>query len=73
MGERTEQIKHDIEQARSRLGQNLNELEYRVKTTTDWRVQFERHPWAFVGVAFGTAFVLGLILARRTPPSNQIS
>ncbi|HEY1340523.1 MAG TPA: DUF3618 domain-containing protein [Bryobacteraceae bacterium] len=62
MGETPDQIKHEIEQARSRLGQDLNELEYRVRLETDWRVQFRRRPWAFLGAAFGAALVLALII-----------
>jgi hypothetical protein len=62
MGETPDQIKHEIEQARSRLGQDLNELEYRVRRETDWRVQFRRRPWAFLGAAFGAALVLALII-----------
>jgi len=62
MGETPREIENEIEQARSRLGQNLNELEYRVKQEFDWRVQFERHPATFLGIAFGAAFLLGAML-----------
>jgi hypothetical protein len=59
MGETPEQIRAQIEQARHRLGQGLNELEYRVKRTTDWRTQFDRRPWAFAGAAFAGGLLLG--------------
>jgi hypothetical protein len=62
MGETPDEIKHDIEKARARLGQDLNDLEYHVKRDFDWHVQFDRHPWAFVGAAFGIAFLVGLML-----------
>ena len=58
-------IRHDVEQARARLAQNLNQLEHRVRTEFDWRVQFDRHPWAFVGGAFAAAFLLGLAVTPR--------
>jgi ElaB/YqjD/DUF883 family membrane-anchored ribosome-binding protein len=65
MGQTADEIKLEIEQARSRLGQNLNELEYRVKSETDWRVHYDRHPWMFLGAAFAGAMVLTMMIAKR--------
>jgi hypothetical protein len=62
MGETPREIEQEIEQARQRLGQNLNQLEYRVKQEFDWRVQFDRRPYAFLGAAFALAFLLGTLL-----------
>ena len=42
MGETPDEIRQEVEQVRSRLGQDLNRLEYRVKRTFDWRSQFDR-------------------------------
>jgi ElaB/YqjD/DUF883 family membrane-anchored ribosome-binding protein len=64
MGQTPDEIRHDIDLARNRLGQELNQLEYRVKREADWRVHFDRHPWWFVGGAFGTALLVGMILGR---------
>ncbi len=64
MGETPDEIRQEIAQARNRLGQNLNELEYRVKASTNWRAQFDRHPWAFVGAAFAGAMLLGMMTGR---------
>jgi ElaB/YqjD/DUF883 family membrane-anchored ribosome-binding protein len=63
MGETPREIEAEIEQARNRLGQNLNALEYRVKSELDWRTQFDRKPWAFLAAAFGVSFLIGWILA----------
>lgn len=65
MGQTADQIKLEIEQARNRLGRNLNELEYRVKSETDWRVHYDRHPWMFLGAAFTGAMALSLMMGRR--------
>jgi ElaB/YqjD/DUF883 family membrane-anchored ribosome-binding protein len=65
MGQTADEIKQEIEQARSRLGQNLNELEYRVKSETDWRVHYDRHPWMFLGAAFAGAMALSMMAGRR--------
>jgi hypothetical protein len=67
MGETPDEIKREIEQARERIGANLNQLEYRVRGALDWRTQFDRQPWVFVGAAFGLAFVVGWM----TVPSRQ--
>jgi hypothetical protein len=64
MGEKPDDIAREIEQARERLGADLNQLEYRVKSTLDWRAHFDRNPLAFVGGAFAAAFLVGWMGAR---------
>jgi hypothetical protein len=63
MGQTPDDLRREIERARARLGQDLNELEYTVKRELDWRVQFDRYPWVFVGAAFGAAMLLGAVTA----------
>ena len=63
MGETPDELKYHVEQIRGRLDQNLNQLEYRLKASINWRTQFERHPWAFLGTAFGGALLLALTVA----------
>ncbi len=62
MSQTPDQIRLEVEQAQRRLTQDLNALEYRVKTVTDWRWQYRRHPWAVLGAAFGGAMLLGFLL-----------
>ncbi len=62
MGETPDEIKQEIEQARGRLDQHLNQLEYRVRETADWRTHFHRHPWTVLGVAFTGALLLSLMI-----------
>jgi hypothetical protein len=69
MGETPDDIRKEIEQARERLGADLNQLEYRVKTNLDWRTHFDRNPWAFVGGAFGAALLVGWMTGR--PAARQ--
>jgi hypothetical protein len=69
MGETPDEIKREIEQTRERITTNLNQLEHRVRGALDWRSQFDRRPWAFVGGAFGAAFLLGWLTAPG--PSRQ--
>jgi len=62
MGETPDELKRQVEQTRSRLDQDLNQLEYHVREAADWRFQFNRHPWVFVGAAFGGALLLSLMI-----------
>jgi hypothetical protein len=62
MGETTEQIKDEIETQRQELGENLHNLEDKVKETMDWRSQFEQRPMAGMGIAFAGGFLLSMML-----------
>jgi len=64
MGETTSKIEAHIESTRADLGANLEELEQRVKAATDWKHQFQHHPWTMIGVAFGGGVVLAAMLGR---------
>lgn len=67
MGQTASQIENDIENKRMHLGRNLQELEGRVKSATDWRQQFQGRPMLFLGAAFGG----GLLLAAITRSSSS--
>jgi len=62
MGEESDQIKKHIEERRQDLGAQLNELEYRVKSATDWRAQVTKQPGKAAAVAFGGGLLLALML-----------
>lgn len=63
MGEKSSQITREIENTRAELGSNLQELERKVKRMTDWRQQFEKSPFAMIGMAFGGGLLLGAAVA----------
>jgi hypothetical protein len=70
--ERPDQIEDHIRSTQRELGSNLQELEDKVKDATNWRVQFERHPMALLGIAFAGGLLLSAGLGgrrHRTPPS----
>lgn len=74
MGETADYLKQQVEAARARLGQDLNELQYRVRSEFDWRVQFGRYPWMFLGAAFLSAMLLGLAVTaapRSKAPASR--
>jgi len=76
MDEKPDQIMNHIESQRNQLGRNLNELEDRVRRTTDWRAQFDRNPMLMMGVALGGGLLLGTMVggsSRRSSGSSWSS
>ena len=74
MDENPDQIIDHIENQRSQLGANLNELESRVRRTTDWRAHFDNNPMLMLGAALGGGLVLGAVVAgARSSRSNSSS
>lgn len=70
MDEHPDQIEDHIRSTQRELGSNLEELENKVKDATDWRVQFERHPVACLGIAFAGGLLLSAGLGGRRRPSS---
>jgi len=59
MDEKPDQIIGHIEAQRSELGRNLNELENKVRRSTDWRTYYDRNPMLILGAALGGGVLLG--------------
>lgn len=64
MVERSDQIREQIDAQRGALGENLHELERRVKSTTDWRAQMDKRPWVMLGAAFGAGIAVSSLIGR---------
>ncbi len=62
MGQRSDEIKKHIDTQRSELSENLEQLEQRVKSTTDWRAQFDKRPMVMLGVAFGAGLLASTLI-----------
>ena len=62
MAERPDQIARHIESARSELGNNLHELEDKVRQEADWKTHFERNPMTLLGLAFGGGVLLASMI-----------
>src|SRR4051794_29652955 len=58
MGETTNQIENHIEDTRGDLGSNLQELERKVKSVTDWKHYYAKSPMTMIGVAFGAGVLV---------------
>ena len=65
MGQRTDQIENQIENKREDLKSNLQELETRVKTATDWRHYFAEHTGTMIAAAFGGGVLLAAMVSGR--------
>ena len=70
MGEKQNELERHIHEQRSELGENISELQQKVKTAVDWRVQFREHPIALMGVAFGGGLLLSVLFRGRRSPDG---
>src|ERR1700682_4032656 len=68
MGEKPDQIEQHIYETRSELGENIQELQSKVKHAVDWRAQFEERPWTMVGLAFGGGVLLSALMGGTRRP-----
>jgi len=65
MGQTTSEIESYIENKREDLGSNLQELEEKVKSMTDWKQQFQKNTMAMIGLAFGGGVLLATLTGGR--------
>jgi hypothetical protein len=61
MGEKPDEIERHIYEKRNELGENIHELQEKVKTAVDWRAQFAQRPWVMMGLAFGGGFLISML------------
>ncbi|MGC4050233.1 MAG: hypothetical protein QM757_12685 [Paludibaculum sp.] len=67
----TNQIHSHIERTRDALGSNLDELEEKVKSATDWEQHFRNNPGTSLALAFGGGLLLAAMLGGRDRCSPQ--
>jgi hypothetical protein len=70
MGKTPDQIETHIETKRGDLRSNLEELEDKVKSVTDWRQQFRSNPGLMLSLAFGGGMLLAGVLRRARPRAH---
>ena len=73
MDEKSDQILDHIENQRNQLGANLNELETRVRQTTDWRTHFNNNPMLMLAGALGGGILLGAMVSGSRSRSSSSS
>ncbi|HLG99388.1 MAG TPA: hypothetical protein VKX49_23965 [Bryobacteraceae bacterium] len=64
MDERTNQVISEIFEQRQRLGDNVAELEQKLRNATSWRAYFGQNPWAMLGLAAAGGFLLSALFTR---------
>ena len=65
MAEQTDQLEKHIQSKRNELGQNLEELESKVKSAGDWHTYFERYPMTALGISFGGGILLSMLMGSN--------
>lgn len=73
MDQNSDQIVNEIERQRDELGRDLDELQSKVRGATDWKAQFEKHPYYFIGAAFGGGLLLSSIAGGRSSRDDYSS
>jgi len=74
MGETKDQIENQIDDARQDLGANLQELERKVKSVTDWKHYYAKSPMTMVGAAFGAGLLLAAMSGNKSHrPRRRLS
>jgi hypothetical protein len=61
----THRLEREIAAEQAALGENLHELEVRMRAAADWREQVQRRPWVMVGLAFGGGVALSALAGSR--------
>ena len=70
MVQETNKIKQHIEAERERLGNDLHEIEDRVRKATDLKEWFNRNPVATMGAALAGGFVLSMLIGKSSSPAT---
>jgi hypothetical protein len=73
MDQTTEQIESQIHHKRRALRSNLQELEDKARSVTDWRQQVRANPAAMLAVAFVGGMFAARIMPRRSHRGSRIS
>jgi len=72
MAEQTDQLEQHIQSKRNELGQNLEELESKVKSAGDWHTYFERYPMTALGISFGGGILLAMLMGSNRPNRGRM-
>lgn len=70
MGPTSSQIEQEIRLERSELGDNIKELNERVRTAFNWRRQVDKRPLAILGASIAGGVLLAMVRARSNPPRS---
>ncbi|MEZ4521158.1 MAG: DUF3618 domain-containing protein [Thermomicrobiales bacterium] len=66
-----EEIRDDIQQRRHQMTNDVNELEERAKSLTDWRQQVQDRPLVAAGVALTAGLAIGLMTGGSSDSTRR--
>jgi hypothetical protein len=72
MAESSDELERHIADIRHDLKDNFSELQDKVKSTMDWRAQFEERPGTMIALAFGGGVLLSALLPRGRSPRRKV-
>jgi hypothetical protein len=73
MDQTTGQIEEHIHRERENLGENINELQSKVKKAVDWRTYVRERPFTMVGLAFGAGVVASMFVDGKNGEEYEYS
>jgi hypothetical protein len=68
----TDQMRRHIRRVQEDLNANISEVERKVRSTVDWRAQFDERPITVIGLAFGAGVLLSALLPVRKGNSRRL-
>ncbi len=71
MGETADSLRQQIDDQRSHLTENVEELEERARAMTDWEQQFRERPEMFLGAALAGGVLLGALFGGGSSKSGE--
>lgn len=66
MGETTDQIENYIQTKREDLHANLQELQAKVRSATDWRQYFQKYTGTLIAAAFGSGILISALVGKAS-------
>ena len=66
------EIRNDIAARRESISQTVGQIGEKIHETLDWKGYVARYPYAAIGLAVGTGFLLSGLLRRRPSPTQRI-
>jgi len=70
MAQEPNEIREHIDAKRAKLGDDLDEIEHRMKDAVDWKVWYRKNTAAMLGAAVAGGFLLSMAVGRSSSESE---
>lgn len=71
MAQEPNEIREHIDAERSRLGDDLEEIEHRMKDAVDWKAWYRKNTVPMLGAAVAGGFLLSMLIGRSSNGSQR--